>query len=51
MANEAVVGGEVFELVVIATAGVADDTEDEDLPVGEPRAAFVFAFAGEDFGF
>lgn len=51
LAHEGVVGGEVFELVVVATAGVAHDAEDENLPEGEPGAAFLFAFAGEDFGF
>lgn len=46
-----VVGGEVFELVVVAVTGVADDTEDENLPVGKAKAAFVFACSGTDFGF
>jgi hypothetical protein len=36
---------------LIAVAGVADDAEDEDLPVGEARATFVFVYAGENFGF
>jgi hypothetical protein len=49
LAHEGVVGGEVFELIVVAVAGVADDAEDEDLLVGEARATFVFVYAGEDF--
>jgi hypothetical protein len=46
LADEGVVGGQVFEFVIITVAGVAHDSENKDLPKVEAGAALVLALAG-----
>ena len=46
LANECVVGGQVFEFVIITVAGVAHDSENKDLPKVEAGSALVLALAG-----
>lgn len=48
LADEGVVGCQVFELVIIAVACVAHDPEDKDLPEVEAGAPLVLALAGQD---
>ena len=47
LADEGVVGGQVFEFVIITVAGVSDDSENKDLPELEARSALVLALARE----
>ena len=51
LADEGVVGSQVFEFIVIAVTGVSHDPENKNLPEVKSGTAFVLALAGQDLLF
>lgn len=49
--DEGVVGSQIFELIIVAVAGVSHDPENKYLPEVEARTAFLLAFSGQNLLF